>query len=124
MNINDNLIERTLRALRTASAETDPRRSEMRQLINELEAAMTGPPAETHYLTASEQRIMDKALRASMRIVAESPPLAASHPEDAKRLADIRHNYNMTESRGADVGADVVFMLRLYDAARAEGAKQ
>jgi|GEM_PF-4088201 len=93
MNVSDNLIERTLRALRNASAEADPRRSEMRALILEWEEVIKAPPA-------------------------------ASHPEDAERLADIRHNYNMTEFRGADVGADVVFMLRLYDAARAENDKQ
>ena len=72
---------------------------------------------------ANDRRRPEHVMAGAQKKVAESPPPAASHPEDAKRLADIRHNYNMTESRGADVGADVVFMLRLYDAARAEGAK-
>jgi hypothetical protein len=32
------------------------------------------PPAETHYMTPNEQRIMDKALRRSTRQVAQAPP--------------------------------------------------
>jgi len=107
--MRSDLIQRALRALRNASAETDPRRSEMRQLIIELEAALVSycglcPAAQCGHCPKEEMM--------------KAPPAASDlvgNLETRQKLRDI--GYAATEKLITEATTAIA-------AARAEGASE